>query len=904
MAVTLLKNKLFIPPAHAALVPRPRLIQRMDQAWSSKLTLVSAPAGFGKTTLLSEWALASRQPVAWLSLDAGDNTPARFLSYLIAALQRVREGLGESLRSMLDTTQFGSAKMPPDTIFQDLINEIADLAQSFAVILDDYHTISEPSIHHVLGFFLDNQPGCMHLVISGRADPPWPLGRLRVQRAVNEVRASDLRFTPAEAAAFLNEIMKLDLSAEIVNELEKRTEGWIAGLQMAALSVQAMSDRKAFLAGFTGSHRFISDFLVEEVLAHQPPETSEFLLKTSILERLTAPLCDAVAGITNSDEMLSRLELANLFLIPLDNERCWYRYHHLFKDLLYGTLKSSRPDEVPALHRTASRWYAQAGYNEDAVLHAFAARDYELAAVLVEQAVRHLEQNKLMAISRWIDDLPQEQVERRPWLCVYRAWGRYWTGRREQVEACLQAAEKALDNEEGPAGSQDLSEEERSHIIGSIAAVRAHYALTSEDIQGVLKQSKIALALLPEGDDMRCETAVALGGAYWALGDVHKSEEAFAMARANALQWDFPTMAVPSTCYVAMQQTKQGRIPEAMAAYREALAMATGADGRELPGASFPNVKLGDLLRETNNLDAAGRHLEKGVEQCVVMGQADVLADGYVALARLQLTRADLAGAHESLANADRIAAQTKIDPFVQCWLDDVRLRVWLAEGNLEAALEWVQASGLRVDGELSYHYDLHHINLARALVAEARLRASPTALNDALKLLERLLPAAEQADWTQEVIKILVLRALARQTAGDEEAALEDLARALALAEPGGYVRLFLDEGAPLLGLLSKLAGRGIMAAYVAQLLDEARRDAPAARKPLRPAPGQVEPLSAREIQVLRLLASAMTSTEIAAELCLAVSTVRTHIKNIYAKLDVNRRLEAVQRGRELGLL
>ena len=936
----LLSTKLRVPHTQPEIVHRPRLIKLLNEGLNSKLILISAPAGYGKTTILVDWIQQQNYPTAWLSLDERDNDSVRYMTYLVSAIQAIRPGLGESSLSILQTSSLET----PELVLKPLVNDLADIAQPLLLVLEDYHLIHAQAVHEVTIFLLEHLPSQAHLVIVTRADPPFPIARLRGHNLLTELRLNDLCFTVDEAARFLEMALRLELPAEDVAALNTRTEGWVVGLQMAALSMRGRDRFSDFIASFSGSHRYITDFLIEEVLNQQPAQLKDFLLRTSILERLTAPLCDAVLdrsewsrtvpegrsgpsdGLTesldlkSSQQILNYLERANLFLTPLDDERRWYRYHHLFRNLLRSSLESLYPGETPVLHRRASQWYGTTGMYEDAILHAFAAKDAGLAAGLIEQAARHLDiQNKLVTIARWIERLPDELIRARPWLCVYRAWGYYWMGQREQVENWCQAAEVALQATTNLFGAKGdlsqkpiLTEADRQHIAGHIAAIRSHSSLTNEDIPGVLENSRKALELLPEGDDMRCETAVALGGAYWALGDVTAAEQAFGMARANALKCGNSSMVVPATCYVGMQQTKQGRLYDAMTTYRDALQYATGSGGKESPVAGFPNIKIGDLMREWNDLEIASQHLTRGVEQCLLLGQADVLTDGYVGLARLQIASGDMQSAHETLQRAGQVTGRTKIDPFIQCWLDDCRLRFWLTKGDLNAAVLWAKASGLRLDGELSYHYDLNHINLARVLVAQGRHDPDRAPLGDALGLLERLLVAAEKAGWIQEQIKILILQALAHNAQGDGRGALSTLMSALRLAEPDGYVRIFIDEGEEMRRLIedcrSKMEkGKPALNAYLARLLGElSDKQAAAAHQLtidyLKKAIG--EPLTDREVEVLRLLATSMTSTEIATELYIATSTARTHIKNIYSKLSVNRRMEAVHRAKELGVI
>ena len=874
MLDSILKTKLYLPPSHAGMVLRPRLVGRLESGRNRKLTLVSAPAGFGKTTLLGEWLSSTHCPFVWISLDENDNDPARFLMYLVSALRQLDPEIGAGILAAIKSIQVGTSQTPPESRLTELINEIDEIQESFVLVLDDYHIIHTPAIHEMLGFLIAHQPGNIHLVISGRADPPWPLARMRACSEVSELRTSDLRFTPAEAADFLNEVMDLNLTPRQVETLETCTEGWIVGLQMAAISMQGRSDVSGFIEAFTGSHRFIADFLLEEVLLRQPPEILQFLLKTSILERICAALADAVIGSpsespsTSSQAILGYLEHSNLFLVPLDDERHWYRYHHLFRDLLRGNLLSSQPSEVHQLHLKASRWFANALLFEEAISHAFASQDFIWTADLIEQAALQIDiQNKQVVIAGWIEQLPEALVAKRPWLCVYRAWGQYWTGHREQVEASLVAAEKALEENHlsgstriDQKGATVLAPDAIDHIRGHIAAIHAHSALTGQNIPRVLEMGEKALALLPKGDEFRSETGIALGGAYWALGDVHRSEMAFASARSDALLCGRASMAVPSSCYLAMQMTKQGRFDEAMAIYRDALKLATTAEGKETPVAGFPNSRLGDLLRERNELDQAQQHLQRGVVQCEQLGQADVLADSYTCQARLQITLGDLHGATENLKKAVAVVENTKVDPFVVCWLDECRIRLWLKEGKLEKARDRLAVQGLAVDSPISYHYDLNHINLAKVLVSSYQQHPSKHDLEQTMTLLDRLLEAATKAGWTHEGIKCLVLKALILQAAKSEDSAVLTLVEALHQASPGSYIRTFIDEGDAMKSLLEdtgrKVSADPYLSPYLSKLIasfPDAQDHAPGLERleshPLAcPKPSLVEALSERE--------------------------------------------------------
>jgi LuxR family maltose regulon positive regulatory protein len=914
MSTSVLATKLYIPLPRARVVLRPRLIERLNEGLSAncKLTLISAPAGFGKTTLVSEWVASCerREPkvrAAWLSLDEGDNDPTRFLTYLVAAFQTTVPNIGIGVMALLQSPQ----PPPTESILTALLNEITNIPDNFSLILDDYHVIDSKPVDYILTFLLEHLPLQMHLVIATREDPHLPLARLRARGQLTELRAADLRFIPSEAAGFLNQVMGLNLSAEDVAALDKRTEGWIAGLQMAAISMQGQKDASSFIKSFTGSHHFVLDYLIEEVLQQQSENVQAFLLRTSILDRMCGPLCDAVLLDPSAfgQETLESLERTNLFIVPMDNERGWYRYHHLFAELLRHRLEQTSPALVPKLHRRASVWLESENLIEEAVSHAFASRDWEHTANLIYHFANRVHiQTNLTTLGSWLAALPESVIRARPWLCVYQALSWYWTGPRDRIEERLQLAEQALP------GSQ-TSEEEATHLEGYIAAIRAHYALVSGNIPRVLVMAQTALQKLPEGDYMRGWTAVALGGAYWGQGNVVASQQAFQTAKTVALQHNYRLLAVAPACYVGMQLVKQGQLDEALCVYREGVEYATLAGGQQLPIAGFPKVKLGDVLRERNDLLGADQWLRPGLEQCLQLGHPDVLVDAYAAMVRLQLTQNDWLGANATFQKADELAQKSPVDPFVRCWLDDCRVRLWLAKGRMDDLAQWAETSGLTVDGELSYHYDLHHLNLARLLLARARRAATPAGahacLNQASCLLARLLVAAENAGWVHETIKILVQEALVFAESSDKNKALRTLARAIALAEPGGFIRIFADEGEPMRLLIldfrllaEKQALEGhkpieymdkILAAF-AQIVPQLEVSDQKST--------MLEPLSQREVEVLRLIAQGLSNQEIGERLFLALDTIKGHNRRIYDKLQVQRRTEAIARAHELGLL
>ena len=820
MGMPLLSTKLYIPPARPELVPRTRLIERMNAILRCKLALISAPAGFGKTTLLSEWGAHCGRPVAWVSLDEGDNDPTRFWTYLIAALRTVHPDVGEGALAALQSPQ----PPPIDLLLTGLINELTQVQIPIVLVLDDFHMITATQVNDGVVFLLDHLPRQMHVVISTRADPTWQLARRRARGEMTELRANDLRLTPEEVAAFLNDVMGLGLSAEDITDLDARTEGWIAGLQLAALAIRSpgslhktispstRKDATSFIKSFSSSHRFILDYLVEEVLDRQPPAIQRFLIETSILERMTAPLCDAVTSRKGgSQTILAELDRANLFLVPLDGERRWYRYHHLFTELLRGVLGQVEPNLAPILHRRASEWYAQQGSVDEAISHALASEDMARAADLIEQnAMGMIAHSELSTIAKWLDTLPDKMVRARPWLCIYHAWARYYLGPREQVEPRLRDAERALlITAQAVAPVTALTKSERQHIAGHVAALRAYMALQNEELERVSELARQALELLPEGDYARATAAIALAETPRDHGDLAASEQAYARARDIAEECGNLPMVVSAIAYMGLQQAKQGQLHQAQVTYGEALQLAVGSDGRQLPAAGLPYVKLGDLMREWNHLEAASHHLMVGIELCQRWGHADALVTGYSTLARVQLAQGELTTAQDTFRKVEQLARNTKVDPWAGCWMDDCRVQLWLATGDVPSAIRWVGKSGLRADDQLSFIRDLEHVTLARVIIAQGRLQPQGTHFGDALALLVRLLNKAESARWIGRTIEILALQALAHEGRGDTEEALGALAQALVLAEPEGYVRIFIDEGTPMGELLREAAGQ-----------------------------------------------------------------------------------------------
>jgi LuxR family maltose regulon positive regulatory protein len=903
----LLETKLYVPKLRRGLVARPRLSERLSRGAESKLTLVSAPAGFGKTTLLAEWlaaAPAEERSTAWLALDPSDNEPAAFWTYLIAALQTVAPGVGENALSFLQ----GPQSPPIETVLATLLNELRAVPNDVVLVLDDYHVVDAPDIQDEMAFLLERLPPQMHVVIASRADPTLPLARLRGRGELAEIRAADLRFTPDEAAAHLNEVMGLDLAARDIAALEGRTEGWIAALQLAALSMQGRDDIAGFIAGFAGDDRYIVDYLVEEVLQRQSEHVRSFLLETSILARMSGPLCDAVTRQDGGKATLEALDRGNLFLVPLDDRRRWYRYHHLFADVLEARLLDEKPDDVADLHRRASEWYEQNGERSEAIRHAIAGQDLARAADLVELALPATRQGRQEATLRhWLEALPDELIRARPVLSNGCAGSLLVRGELEGVEARLRDAERWLDTTTdaptGPDGRPSamvvVDEEAFRDLPGAIAVHRAGQARILGDVAGTMAHARRALDLVGEDNHLgRGAAAALLGLAYWTSGDLDAAHRWYADGMASLEKAGHLSDVVGCAIALADIRIAQGRLHDAMRTYERGLQVATGRGAPVLRGAADMHVGMSELFRERNDLEAASQHLLTSRELGEENGLPQNPYRSRVAMARIRQSEGDLDGALELLNEAERL--------YVGDFFPEVRpiaalkARVWIAQRKVSEAWGWARELSLSAADDLSYVHEFEHITLARVLLAQGTRDRVDDTLGEATELLERLLAAADDGGRKGSVIEILVVQALAGHARDDLAGALASLERAVALAEPEGYVRVIVDEGRPMAAML-KLAAkqrnapshlRGLLAAVVT-----AERQTPV-EQPL------IEPLSERELEVLRLLESDLDGPDMARELTVSLATVRTHTRNIYAKLGVNSRRAAVGRAAELGML
>jgi LuxR family maltose regulon positive regulatory protein len=884
MAESLLLTKLFIPPPRPKVVFRPRLIERLNEGIHCKLTLISASAGFGKTSLVSEWVAVCERQVAWLSLDDGDNDPARFLAYFVTALQTIKPNIGAGMLNALKNPQLPSIEL----LLTTLLNEITAIPHNFILVLDDYHVIDSKLVDEALTFLIKHLPPQMHLVITTREDPHLPLARLRARGQLTELRAADLRFTPAEAADFLNQVMGLNLSVEVISALETRTEGWIAGLQLAALSMQGHPDTASFIKSFTGSHHFVLDYLIEEVLEQQSESIQTFLLRTSILDRMCGPLCDAVLGSPSASRQatLEYLQHANLFIVPLDNERRWYRYHHLFAELLRQRLYQSdiSPTEeggrVAELHRRASQWYEDNGLDLEAFKHATAANDIERAArLIVGKGMPLYFRGGAVPILKWLESLPTTVKDARPSLWVTYASATLTIGLVTGVEQKVQAAEAAL----AAALQGGEPDENTRNLIGQIASIRASLAVTQHQAETIIVQSRRALEYLhPKNLPERAGITWKLGYAYHLQGDRAAASQAYTEALSTCEAIGRTVIAMMAAIGLGSIQEVENQLSLAVDTYRRALQL--GGDPPP-PPACDAHLGLARIFYQWNDLDAAQQHTQQSVllARQILSTDRSVLCELF--LARLMLTKGNVVGAAGILALAYQSAHQNN---FVQRIPEVVaaQVLVLLRQGQVAAAAHLAQT---------------HDLPISQARVHLAQ--GDPSA---ALAVLEPLRQQMEAKNWVDEQLKIMVLQTVALQAHDEKDKAVQLLGEALALAEPGGFIRLFVDEGEPMAQLLLEAGSQGVNLDYIGKLLAafEAEVQTSEDKPGLPHAKLLIEQLSERELEVLQLIAQGLSNHVISERLFLALSTVKGHNRIIFDKLHVQNRTEAVARARELGLL
>jgi LuxR family transcriptional regulator, maltose regulon positive regulatory protein len=908
----LLATKLHAPGPQPGFVARPRLVQRLEEGLARGLVLVCAPAGFGKTSLLADWARRGGRPVAWLSLDQADNDPARFWRHAVAALDRARPGIAEHVAPLLGP----SAPRSLEGLVTALVNELAAHPDQGEVllVLDDYHLVEAGQVNASLGFLLEHRPPGLRLALTSRADPPLGLARLRARGQLVELRERDLRFTTEEAAALLREAVGSDFSLPdaAVAVLATRTEGWAAGLQLAGLSLRGQPDVAGLVASFSGSHRYVLDYLAEEVLERQPDDVRGFLLETSVLERLSGPLCDAVTGRTDGQAMLERVERANLFLVPLDEVRGWWRYHQLFADLLRARLARQQPKRVPGLHRAAAAWSEANGLADDAVRHALAAGDAAWAARLAERhADALLLRGQGATVVRWLAALPAELVGSRPRLLLAQARLALLSGRAEGVDELLDDAERAF-AEAGDEPFQPSTGRAASllaNVPATMALDRAYLAELRGDAERALALASRALTELGEDEWMLASNASGyLALAEWLGGRPAEAERLLSSTIAQWLRAGQQQLAVRGWHHLGQVQRAQGRLDAALGTYQQALEVAAPPGQPALPAAGMAQVGLAEVAYERNELDAALEDVTEGIARCRQHVYTPPLATGLATLAWIRQAHGDSAGALDAIDQAERVAPSRGVATLLTP-VPAQRARLLLAHGDLAAAARWTQARGLGADDEPSYSHEPEYLVLARVLFAQDRP-------DQALTLLGRLNAQATAQGRLGSLVEIQALRALALAASGDEAGALAVLAEALTLACPQGYVRVFADEGAPMGALLGRLvtaqrtqqtAARAVPLDCLARLLRafDATRVAPhAGRGAAAAVPGLVEPLTAREVEVLGLLATGRSNQRIAEQLVVSLDTVKKHVSHVMDKLGVVNRTEAVARARELGLL
>jgi LuxR family maltose regulon positive regulatory protein len=904
----LLATKLHVPGPRPGLVSRPRLLERLADGVGQAMVLVSTPAGFGKTTLLAEWARRAQPPVAWLSLDEADNDPTRFWRHVAAALDGVRPGVAERVAGLLDGLRAASF----EPVAATLVNQLAGVAEELVLVVDDYHLVQAPPVHASMEFLLEHLPASLRLVMASRTDPPLRLARLRARGQLTELREADLRFTVQEAAELLRAGVGPELPEPAVAALEDRTEGWVAGLQLAVLSLQGHSDPAAFVASFSGSHRYVLDYLAEEVLDRQPERLRTFLLETAVLARLSGPLCDAVTGRDDSQALLEQLERANLFLVALDEVRGWWRYHQLFADLLRARLRRDRPDRVAELHRAAAAWFEARRLADDAVRHALAAGDTATAARLVDQhAQERLERGEGATLQTWLAALGADLVCSRPRLCLAQAVIALIDGRLDEVEVQLTQTERAYDADRSPGGETAKG---LANVPGMLAMMRAELAHRGDGDAGrTIRLARQGLAVTDTEDrylgfHLRWNLAVGT------LLEGRVAEAEAALADLAADPW-----ATGPRCYLTVRTRRtlaqvhraQGRLGAALRSCQQALELFAEPTGRPtVPAAALAYVGMAEVLRERGELDAALDHATEGVALCRQLAYGQWLGTSLSVLAWIRTAFGDQAGAMAAIGEAERSVPDPEVIADLILPVAVQRARLWLADGEIAEAARWAHRRGLDPGDEPSFAREREHLVLARVLVAGHTPER-------ALPLLARLHDLAAAQQRTGSVIEVQALRALALDAAGDQRGATDTLAEALRLAAPEGWVRVFVDEGAPMAVLVGRLAttpaGGWAAAAQAPRPFLErlvgafARSGLPVPTRTRRGGTivaGLVEPLTARELEVLELLAAGTSNRQIAEELVVSEETVKKHVSHLLDKLGAANRTQAVARARALGLL
>jgi LuxR family maltose regulon positive regulatory protein len=891
MQTTLLTTKLFLPPIREELVARPRLTAILSIAFGKGLTLISAPAGYGKTTLVSSWLRETNIPSAWLSLEESDNDPIRFLQYLLTALHEVVPTARLDLLDMVEGIQLASFL----AVISILINEITNQAGKFVLVMDDFHLIQDQTILDIVEFLLDHLPAQqMHLVLITRTDPPLPFSRMRVRNQMVEIRADQLRFTRDEVAEFINSLMGFTLSEEEISAMYTRTEGWIAGLQLAGLSMQECNDLPGFITAFSGSHHYIVDYLVEEVLKRQDEQTRAFLLQTSILSRMCASLCESLVDIMPGEQsfdgqnMLENLQKKNLFIIPLDEERRWYRYHHLFADTLNRRLEYQYPQLPSILYRRASSWYENSGLIGEAIQYALSAGDQERAAQLVEQNGCYLLMSgELVTLLKWMDAV-EPYFQARPWLVIQKGWALTMAKRMEPAEQAFRMAEQLVS---ALTPSSDVSS-----MIGTISAGRAFWADTQGNLSEAARLAQQALDLLPDTDplsqSMRSVAMGTLANIIFASGDLDRARQIYDQAVEIGRAANNAEMVINTRADICDILLAQGKLRRAERLLLETLPMTIRADGQRLPLSARLYSALSKVYYEWNHLEQARHYARLCLEVSQQWGDNEQLAIGIVLTAKLEQVSGDLEQANALMNKADQLRRDHCLYPGTSIRIEAALHRFQLSMGNLKEISQYLEAAGIHPSDNITFQHELRYITLLRWLLAcEDYITA--------LGLAQRMLQIAEDGQRWARVIELLVLQSLAYLGKKDLIAAGNSMIVALSHAQQEGNRRVFLDEGEGIRKLLYMVKSNSQVSRFASELLEAfGPTSGPT------PAPMQllIEPLSEREIEVLKLIEAGLSNQEIGSRLFISMGTVKRHISNIYSKLDVKNRTQAIARGKELG--
>ncbi len=903
MQTPLLFTKLYIPPFLPSRVSRPRLTERLTESIYTgiKLLLLAAPAGSGKSALLSEWLAQIPVKAAWLSLDEGDTDPIRFWDYFVAALQQIDTRIGQDALALFHEP----TPLPIQSILVSLINDMGATQEPFVLVLDDYHVVNSPAIHEGLAFLLDPLPPMMRLVVTTRTDPPLPLARLRARSELLELRASDLQFSASESAQFVSRLIGVELTDELVNALKTRTEGWAAGLQLAALALRGHNNPDEFIDNFAGTNRFIVDYLGDEVLDKQPVALQQFLMRTSILGQLNGELCATLTDQPDAQGVLETLERNNYFVHPVDDKRRWYRYHQLFRDFLQHRLEQREGEQVQDLHKRASVWFEQHGYIEEAIRHALAIGDHTRAGELIESIAdymiwRRAEHYRLL---EWLGALPEALIRSRPKLALYHAWTFYLTTRREAAIERAQAAEQALEHD---GSSQD------ANVRGMLYAVQSTLTGIQQDFETALRTGRMALEHLPGSEIIwRCMAAINLGVSSAAVGEMGEAVRTLNYAMELSQEIGSAFALLSAFWHLATLQTTQLHLRDAERTCYQGQAVAVTPGIRRFPVSGFINVLLAEILLERNQLAEAEPYFLEGTQQINPEGNPMALLRCYLGLVRLKRLQNDLSGSDEWFRRAEQFEHVSRIHNRASGF---GAYRGWrlIQEGDLATAWRWVEENRLGLDNDLSYHREPYYLVLARLLIASAQ--SNPDHLSGALRLLNRMIERASSSGRTGSLVRALSLQALALDDAGESEAAIESMKQALVLVEPEQCITTFADEGPSMVPLLQKVLQSQQRAAhdnrprpspeYLATILTAMGTQGSPILVPAKYRSAMlVEQLSERELEVLRLLSQGLSSNEIAARLVISVETARKHIKNIYGKLDVHSQFEAARRAQEIGL-